>query len=457
MVERIDNSGGAWAGHVSRRRLLQMMGAAAAAVPAMQSFGAARALAASASASQKPYRFRPYSGEAVELQLVYLGDETQQATWESLFSAFNEAEPSISINATGLAAAGWSDYATTVATQIAGGAEYDIVYMATEGQRLFASRDVLLPLDDYIAQDQEAIDDYFADTDPNLREFSLKYGSPDGQTYFIPGGYNTVVMYCNTEVFEAAGVELTDDWTWDEFFEAGVAIKEANGGFLHPMGSGFTFVNVMPWLLTNGASTLDEEWTTATYNTPEAVAAAEFVKRCIDEELSPVPGGEFDALAQLTDGNLASIGGGRWVTGDIRRLELVDKIRIVNWPTNTDNGTPMGWDGWPIMKTSSNPDAAWTFLRWLTTVDASVYYAEIGGTNIPARNSVATSEAFLANAPAGSELLPASAAYATAIPSPENLPEVDAAVNDAWAAAITGQRDVQEALDEANETIQGLL
>ena len=154
---------------------------------------------------------------------------------------------------------------------------------------------MLLPLDDYIAQDQEAIDDYFADTDPNLREFSLKYGSPDGQTYFIPGGYNTVVMYCNTEVFEAAGVELADDWTWDEFFEAGVAIKEANGGFLHPMGSGFMFVNVMPWLLTNGASTIDEEWTTATYNTPEAVAAAEFVKRCIDEELSPVPGGEFDA------------------------------------------------------------------------------------------------------------------------------------------------------------------
>ena len=59
-----------------------------------------------------------------------------------------------------------------------------------------------------------------------------------------------------------------------------------------------------------------------------------------------------------------------------------------------------------------------------------MYYAEIGGTNIPARNSVATSESFLANAPAGSELLPAAAAYATAIPSPENLPEVDAAIND---------------------------
>ena len=35
----------------------------------------------------------------------------------------------------------------------------------------------------------------------------------------------------------------------------------------------------MPWLLTNGASTMDADWATATFNSPEAVAAAEFAKR----------------------------------------------------------------------------------------------------------------------------------------------------------------------------------
>jgi len=441
---------------ISRRNILKGIGAAAAAIPAVVLLGGGGASAAKPSLSSRPKAFRR-GGDSVELQLAYLGDETQQASWEALFKAFNESNPEITIKATGLAAAGWSDYATTVATQLAGGAEYDIVYMATEGQRLFASKGVLLPLDDYIAADQDIIDDYYADVDPNLREWTLTYGSPDGQTYYLPGGYNTMVMYCNIEVFEAAGVELRDDWTWDEFYEAGVAIKEATGAFLHPMGSGFTFGQVMPWLLTNGASTLDADWANATFNTAEAVAAAEFVKRCIDEELSPVPGGEFDAVAQLADGNLATLGGGRWVTGDMRRVELVDKVRIVNWPTQTGNGSPVGWDGWPIMKASKNPDAAWAFLRWLTSVDASVYYAEIGGTNIPARNSVANSESFLANAPAGSELLAAAISFGTPIPSPENLPEVDTAINDGWQAAITGQRDVQDALDEANDAIQSLL
>lgn len=400
---------------------------------------------------------RPYSGETAELQLVYYGDEAQSAAWEALFTAFNEAEPGISIKANGVAAPSWGEYISTVATQIAGGQQYDIVYVATEGQRLLASKNILLPLDDYIAADQDVIDDYFADVNPNLKAWTEQYGSPDGSTYYLPGGYNTMVMYCNTQTFADAGIELPEtDWTWDEFYEAGAKLAE-NDVFIHPMGSGFVFGNIMPWLLTNGASTMDETWETATFNSPEAIEAAEFLKKCIDDGLSPVPGGEFDVGAQFADGKLATFGGGRWMTPVIRDLDLVEQTRILNWPTNAGNGSPIGWDAWPILKTSQNPDAAWAFLRWLTTVDAGQYYAEIGGTNIPARNSVAESDAFLTNAPAGSELLSAAVDFATPIPSPNNLPEADIAIGDGWTAAITGQRSAEEALNDANEALQEVL
>ena len=104
----------------------------------------------------------------------------------------------------------------------------------------------------------------------------MTYGSPDGQTYFIPGGYNTMVMYCNTAVFEEAGVELPEtDWTWDEFssgrrdqgVQRGVPpsdrvrlrLRQHHAVVAHERGEH------------DGA-----DWTTATFNTPEAVAAAEF-------------------------------------------------------------------------------------------------------------------------------------------------------------------------------------
>lgn len=406
---------------------------------------------------RRPIAYRPWSGDPAELELVYFGDVNQQGTWEALIAAFNESNPDITIKPTGISAGSWGEYITTVATQLAGGKEYDIVYVATEGQRLLASRDILLPLDDYIAADQDLIDDYFADVNPNFLEWTERYGSPDGRTYYLPGGYNTMVMYCNVQTFEDVGVELPEtDWTWDEFYDAGVKLAEA-GVFLHPMGSGFVFGNIMPWLLTNGASTMNEDWDTATFNTPEAVEAAEFVKRFIDDGLSPVPGGEFNLGSQFADGKLATFGAGRWLTPMIRDLDLVEQTRILNWPTNAGKGTPIGWDAWPIMKNSKNPDAAWAFLRWLTTVEASVYYAEVGGTNVPARNSVANSDAFLANAPAGSELMAAAADFATPIPSPDNLPEVEAAIGDGWTAAITGQRPAQDALDNANEQLQDVL
>lgn len=438
---------------MSRRRLLQIMGAGAAAIPAASMFGGNSALAAPLAR-----RARPQSGEVVELTLAYLGDANQQATWEALFAAFNEAHPDIRLKATGIAAGNWGNYVSTVATQIAGGAKYDIVYVATEGQRMFASRGILLPLDEFIARDQDVIDDYFADVPANLLGWTQQYGSPDGQTYFLPGGYNTVVMYCNTHVFEDAGAELpAADWTWDDWYDAGVAIRDKVGGFIYPLGSGFPFVQTMPWLLTNGTSTMDADWATATFNSPAAAEAAEFVKTCIADGLSPEPGGEFDALAQLQDGKLGSIAGGRWVTGDMRRLDLVDSIQLVNWPSKVSNGSPIGWDGWPIMKASEHPDEAWEFLKWLTTPEASIYYAVQGGTNIPARSSIATSEVFLQNAPAGSELLSGAVEYATPIPSPDNLLDVEAAVNDGWLAAITGTQEVQAALDAANEAIQAVL
>lgn len=398
------------------------------------------------------------SSSEPSLSLVYLGDATQQKAFGQLFDAFNKAHPKIKIRANGIAANEWAAFANTVSTQIAGGKVPDIVSVATEGQQLFASKGLLEPLDPYIARDKKIVDDYFADVDPKLKKWTTTYSSPDGKTYYIPGGYNSAVMYCNTAVFDKAGVDLPEKgWTWDEFRQAGLLIKETTGAFLLPAGFAFPFVDIMPWLVTNGASTLNSGWNKATFASPEAIEAATFVKGLLHDGLSPKPGGSFDAAAQLNRGKLATLGGGRWPTLDMRRLGLVDKVRIVPWPTGSTAGSPIGWDGWPIMKASKNKDAAWTFLKWLMSKEAGVFYAKIGGTNIPARNSVAESEPFLTNAPKGTEHLAEAIAHGTPIPSPSRGAEMQVAITQAWQAAITGTKPVREALEAANKKLSGLL
>jgi multiple sugar transport system substrate-binding protein len=430
---------------LSRRGVLRIAGAAALAP-------AAATLAACGSSGGK-------GNGTGTLSLAYLGDSSQQAAFKALFAAFNKAHPKITINSTGIAAGDWATFASTISTQLAGGKKYDIVDVATEGALLMSSKGVLEPLDDYIKQDKATVDAYYAGIDPHLRQWTQKYGSPDGKTYFIPGGYNGMVLYCNTDVFDKAGVDLPEsDWTWDEFKAAGKKVKEKTGAYLIALGDGsFPFGDILPWLLTNGASTLNADWTKPTFATPQAIEAATFVKSLLDEGLAPKLGGSFDAAAQLAKGRLATLGGGRWPTLDVRRLKLVSKVRILDWPTKTRKGSPIGWDGWPILRASENKDAAWTFLKWLMSKDAGVFYAKVGGTNIPALNSVAASTAFTDNAPAGTDLLPATVGYGTPIPSPKQGADMQRIISSGWKSALTGLKPVAQALTSANQQLGSLV
>ena len=126
-----------------------------------------------------------------------------------------------------------------MATRLAGGQQLDVVQIATEGQRIFVTKGLLEPLDDYIKKDQAAMDAYYKDTPEPIRKFLQQYASKDGKTFFMPGGYNTMALYLNTKIFTDAGVEPpTDTWTWDEFRAAGQRSRAKTGAFLTAAGYG---------------------------------------------------------------------------------------------------------------------------------------------------------------------------------------------------------------------------
>ncbi|WP_207782194.1 ABC transporter substrate-binding protein [Phytoactinopolyspora limicola] len=424
-------------GGLSRRRFMHLMGAGLL-VPVVGSTASC-------------------GGGASSLTFVYFGDATQQEAFQQLFDRFNESYPDVGLEAQGIAADDWAGFVNTVATRVAGGQSPDIIQIATEGQRLLAARDILEPLDSYMEADADVIEDYLADIDPNLHEWNTRYASHDGRTYYVPGGYNTVCMWINKETFEAAGVPLPgDDWTWDEFMSAAEQIKANTGAYMLPMGSGY-FTDIMPWLLTNGASTFNDDWDEPTYNTPAAIEAVEFCREMVARELAPEPGGAFEVGEAFSRGELAALAGGRWPVLEMRRLDIVDKVKIVPMPQNTGHGSPIGWDAWPITKGSEHKEDAWTFIKYMTSTEASSFYASIGGTIVPARLSVANSPDFLDNAPEGSEKLAEAVSYATPIPSPERGAEAQTVIQEAWGRVVTGTAGASEALDQANQQLAELL
>jgi len=431
-------------GRLHRRTLLKGLGLAAAA-PGLTSALSACSGGGGSSAS---------SGE---LTMMYMGDATQQKAFKALFAEFNKVRPDIKVKAQGIPSGNWATFSNTVATRIAGGQVPDVIQIATEGQRLFASKGLLEPLEPYIERDKKAVDDYFADIDPNLKRWNTEYASPDGKTYYMPGGYNTMALYARTDLLEKAGVDVpTGGWTWDEFRAAAEQVKAKTGAFMLPAASGY-FVDVMPWLTTNGTSAFDDRWATPTLDDPAAVEAAEFVRGLVEDGLSPKPGGTFDAPTQMKQGKLAMLGGGRWPTLNMRDLEMVDQVRILTWPTKASKGSPVGWDAWPITKASKNKDDAWEFIKFLISKPAGEYFAEAGGTIVPARNSVARSAAFTDNAPAGSELLSEALSYATPIPSPDRGAECQKVIEEAWLKVISGNGSAADVLGAANDKLATLV
>lgn len=399
------------------------------------------------------------SPDSGDLTFVYMGDADQQKAFNSLFAEFNEQYPDIKLKAQGIPSGDWATFSNTVATRLAGGQKIDIIQVATEGQRLFASKGVLEDLAPYMERDQDVVDDYFDDINPNLVDFNETYASgPDGETVFIPGGYNTMAMYLNKPVFDAAGVAIPEDgnWTWDEYLAAAEQIKDATGAYVCGGGSGY-FTDVMPWLTTNGTSTFNEDWSEPTFDSEAAVESAEFARQLVERQLVPEPGGQFDGEAAYQQGKLACLSGGRWPTIGVRNLDMVEDTVIVNWPTKTGNGSPVGWDAWNITKNSQNKEAAWTFIKFLMSKEAGEYFASIGGTIVPARDSVAASEFFTENAPEGSVRLSEAMDFATPIPSIDQGAEAQKVIEEAWNTILAGQGDAAGTLEAAQQELQGLV
>jgi multiple sugar transport system substrate-binding protein len=433
---------------LSRRHMLRMLGSAAVAAPVTGALGACGSGSGTSGGSTTK-----------SLTFTYMGTASQQAQWNQLFAQFSKKYPNIKLKPQAVAGNNWGTFFNKVSTQIAGGQTPDIIQIATEGQRLFASKGLLEPLDPYIARDKSVIDSYYADLNPNLIKWNKEHSSPDGKTYYLPGEFNTMAMWCNKDLFAKAGVDLPAegaDWTWEEFRSACQKIKAATGAFGYAAQAAY-FVGIMPWLLTNGTSSFNADWSQPTFNTPAAVEAAEFNRSLVADKLSPPPGGTFDAATTLAQGKLAMFGGGRWPVIDERKLGAIDKITIVKWPIRVKAGSPVGWNGYPILKASQHKDDAWTFIKFLISKEGTSFFAKLGGTIVPARKSVAASQDYLADSPAGTPLLYDALSYATPVPSPDKGAEVQKTIEDAWQQVLAGNTPPPSALGQAQQKLQTLV
>lgn len=332
-----------------------------------------------------------------EITFVFWDNTTEtRAGWEAHVARFNEQFPDITVNLIGVPGTIWADYLNGTATLIAGGETPDIIWVATEGVRFLVDLDLMLPLDDLIAQEGDALDDYFSDIAPSLLDgFRI-----EEQLYFLPYSWNNMVIYYNKNMFDAAGLEYpSDDWTRDDFLAAAQAMTADNDGDGNNdqygfSGSGGAMFFTLPWIFANGTDIVSDDFCSTNLTDPAVIEAVQFIHDMVYEyKVAPAPGTLTNTEIQFINGEVAMFGAGRWATGGMYREGFTD-YDIAPWPGNPEQTTEFGVDGFGIFKSSQNVPAAWEFLKYMSSADvqegliASVDSGSPLG-NIPALRSVA--------------------------------------------------------------------
>jgi len=164
----------------------------------------------------------------VEITFTMWGAPEELAVWQAVVDDFHKANPNITVK---VDVSDWDSYWTKLNTLIAGGTPPDVFAMDAPLFMDWQNRGALLNLQPYIDADPAFLSGIYPQT-------LSAYKTADGY-YGLPRDFQTIVLFYNKDMFDAAGVEYpTSDWTYDDMLAAAkkLTLDKDNDGKIDQYG-----------------------------------------------------------------------------------------------------------------------------------------------------------------------------------------------------------------------------
>lgn len=327
--------------------------------------------------------------ERVEVRLSgWAANPQETALLESLLYRFSLENPDIVVKYEPIT----GDYTATINTLVAAGEEPDVYYMDIFQFPAFATNEVILPIDEYMAASGVTREEFT----PSLID-AFSFG---GKTYGIPKDFNTLGLFYNTGLFESAGLGLpTDAWTWDDLTAAAEALSDPANN-VYGLGVPADPGRFPIFVFQNGGSVMTEDFSDTLLDSPEAIAAAEFYTSFRADGTGAIPAdvGEGWQGTVFGKGQFAMVYEGGWLIP-----YLNEQFPDTTWGVVTPPAGPAGEGNliftvaYVISRNSENPDAAWKVIEFLTNQDSQTTVLQ-SGFALPSRVALQESE-YLKNNP----------------------------------------------------------
>lgn len=374
-------------------------------------------------------------------------DEKQQAVTEELIAAFKKTNSNIEIELTVMPP---DQYWTVIQAGLTSGSGPDLFWMSGDRAISIMPANLLLPLKSYIERDGVDMGKFPA----SIKQFYQH----DNDYYGIPKDFDTIGIFYNKALFDAAGVEYPKQgWTWDDLLE-----KSKKLTTISPDGGQNNYGIVMSqniqssvfnFLYQNGGSVYSADGKTVTIDSPENLETLQFMTDIMFKyKVSPdgVEQTELGAAAMFTSGLAAMIPDGSWMANYYCDI-LGDDVDVAWMPAKKKSTCILNGIAYSASANTKNPDAAWEFLKFLATKEAAEIQSKVV---VPAYEGAGA--AFVNKIPSMNLQVLLDQAE-TAVPYPfayQNVDAVESALNAELQDVWIGQKDVATALKNAQANME---
>ncbi len=321
-------------------------------------------------------------GKEVTLRwYMWTATEAEKQVWEGLAADVTRAHPNIKVT---FETDAFASYWDKLQTQLASQTEADILGMQSLRMPGFAARRALRPLKPFIERDRDfKYDDFFT---PIQNGLSYK-----DQVYAFSYDLGPIMLYYNKDLFDAAGVPVpsaTEPLGWEQFREAAAKLSKPDAGqygyVIQP-----NFGSFIPWLWSGGGDYMNQEETACTLDSPESLAALEFVTGLIrDKAAAPITdlaNANFASEA-FYSGKIAMTQNGPWNFVNVRKNAKFN-WDVVPLPRGKAGSlTTVAGSGFGISNNTKHPEEAWLALKVITS-QASLEKTARAGRGYPGRKS----------------------------------------------------------------------
>ncbi len=379
------------------------------------------------------------------------------AKQRALYAEFERQNPGIKVVIEGIP--GDKEYVSKMILAHNAGVSPDIATLDASSSALFINSGMLLDLTPIIEKDPEfSLDDFY----PNIVDIARRGDA----LYAIPNDFTPMVMYYNKRLFDAAGVPYPQNgWNFDQFRNAAKRLTKKDQ-------YGFVFANWFPgwimWLWNNGGDVFSPDLKQASgyLDSPENVKTIEFLRTIINEDRSAPTLSQSAAMGvdPFANGQAAMTVSGHWAMvgysaapkgPDGKPRITLDDLGVVMLPNNTGKPvTVMYESGYAITKRAKHPEAAWKFIKFMTSYKSRLVLNQTG-IAIDARKDVSEERG---RDPLEAMFLPiiptSRAPYGTVV---EGFEMVETQAKNAMDSVLKNGRDPKEALTKAAERIDSEL